>query len=206
MSDLAQRERRTLCDCFTELGPDAPTCCEGWTTADLAAHLVLRERRPDAALGIVAPPLAGRTERVQRQIRDRADWPALVATVRGGPPWLLRPVDEAMNTAEYFIHVEDVRRAQPTWEPRVLDPALEAALWSRVKMMSRSIGKKSSAKVILEAPGHGRVERGDGAPVTLTAPPGELLLFVAGRRQVARVTFDGDPDAVARIKAATLGL
>src|SRR5882762_622635 len=36
-------ERRELCDLFLELGPDAPTLCEGWTTLDLAAHLVLRE-------------------------------------------------------------------------------------------------------------------------------------------------------------------
>src|SRR5271157_947100 len=101
---LAQQERTSICDLFVETGPDAPTLCEGWTTSDLAAHLVVRERRPDAALGIVVPSLAARTERVQGKVRDRLGWTELVATVRDGPPLLLRPVDEPMNTVEYFVH------------------------------------------------------------------------------------------------------
>ncbi len=44
--DIDQRERAELCDLFDELGPDAPTLCGDWTTADLAAHLVVRERNP----------------------------------------------------------------------------------------------------------------------------------------------------------------
>ncbi len=42
----AQDERRAICAVLTELGPARPTLCQGWQTADLAAHLVLRERRP----------------------------------------------------------------------------------------------------------------------------------------------------------------
>ena len=52
---LAQQERNTLCDLFVELGSEAPTLCEGWSTADLAAHLVVRERRPDSGPGLVWP-------------------------------------------------------------------------------------------------------------------------------------------------------
>src|ERR1700735_4322129 len=55
---LAQQERATLCDLLVELGPDAPTLCEGWTTADMAAHLVVRERRPDSGTGLVWAPLS----------------------------------------------------------------------------------------------------------------------------------------------------
>src|SRR5271165_5327974 len=119
---LAQQERATLCDIFVELGPDAPTLCEGWTTADLAAHLVVRERRPDSGPGLVWPRLADYTDKVRIAARDRMSWEELVETVRRGPPLLLRPFDGAMNTVEYFIHVEDVRRAQSGWEPRPLDP------------------------------------------------------------------------------------
>ncbi|MGD0448569.1 MAG: maleylpyruvate isomerase family mycothiol-dependent enzyme [Candidatus Dormibacteria bacterium] len=43
------QERRELCDLLIQVGPDAPTLCEGWTTSDLAAHLVLRERFPSLA-------------------------------------------------------------------------------------------------------------------------------------------------------------
>ena len=52
--DLAQLERGRLCDLLLVVGPDHPTLCEGWTTADLAAHLVIRERKPLAGPGIVA--------------------------------------------------------------------------------------------------------------------------------------------------------
>src|SRR5580700_2722680 len=109
------RERREICDLFVELGADAPTLCEGWQTADLAAHLVVRERRPDTGPGLVWPPLAGHTDKVRRAVKDRTPWTTLVERVRQGPPRLLRRVDGPMNTVEFFIHVEDVRRAQAGW-------------------------------------------------------------------------------------------
>jgi hypothetical protein len=40
---LDTQERLGLCDLFDELGPSVPTLIDGWTTHDLAAHLVLRE-------------------------------------------------------------------------------------------------------------------------------------------------------------------
>ncbi len=61
----AQLERQTLSQLFDQLGPDAPTLCSGWTTLDLAAHLVVRERRPDSGPGLVWPPMAGYTDRVR---------------------------------------------------------------------------------------------------------------------------------------------
>ena len=74
----ARAERLLLCDLLTRIGPDAPTLCQGWTTGDLAAHLVTRERRPDAGPGLVVPLLAGHTERVQRKITKRGDTWAVV--------------------------------------------------------------------------------------------------------------------------------
>ena len=112
---LAQQERKTLCDLFLERGSDAPTLCEGWFTADLAAHLVVRERRPDSGPGLVWPPLAGYTDKVRRAscgtARRGRSW---CRPARRGPPLLLRPFDGPMNTVEFFIHVEDVRRAPKT--------------------------------------------------------------------------------------------
>src|SRR6202142_1673641 len=95
---LAQQERATLCDLFVDYGPSAPTLGQGWRTADLAAHLVGRERRPDSGPGLVWPPRAGYTDKVRRKVRDRMPWQQLVDTVRRGPPALLRPFDGAMNT------------------------------------------------------------------------------------------------------------
>ncbi len=55
-NSVARAERAALADLMLEVGPDSPTLCGDWTTRDLAAHLVLRERRPEAA-GLVVPAL-----------------------------------------------------------------------------------------------------------------------------------------------------
>ena len=113
----ARDERLALSALLDELGPDQPTLCAGWRTADLAAHLVLRERRPDAALGVLGGPLAGHTRRVQQRLTERTPFPELVGQIRTGPPraslFAIPGADARANSVEYFVHHEDVRRAQP---------------------------------------------------------------------------------------------
>ncbi len=201
---LAQQERGTLSDLLLEYGPDAPTLCEGWTAADLAAHIVVRERRPDSGPGLVWPPLAGYTEKVRLAARDRMSWEQLVSTVRGGPPWLLRPFDGPMNTVEFFIHVEDLRRGQDDWEPRAISPALADALWARVG--PGGMAKKVPATVVLASPGREAKRGGSGTVVTVTGDPGELTMFGAGRQQASRVEITGDATLAAQLRAASLGV
>src|SRR5581483_174808 len=116
----------------------APTLCEGWTTGDLAAHLVLREHRPDAAGGVLGGPLAGYTARVQQRIKERTRFADLVRTIRSGPPRLsflgLPGVDEWANAVEYFVHHEDIRRAAPGWAPRQLGNGESDVLWQRLRI------------------------------------------------------------------------
>ena len=157
---LAQQERKALCDLFVERGSDVPMLCEGWSTADLAAHLVVRERRPDSGPGLVWPPLAGYTDKVRRVVRDRTPWEKLVETVRSGPPLLLRPFDGPMNTVEFFIHVEDVRRAQDGWAPRSISPELADALWDRVG--PGGMAKRVPATIVITSPGRADKEGGTG--------------------------------------------
>ena len=201
---LAQQERKALCDLFVECGSDAPTLCEGWFTADLAAHLVVRERRPDSGPGLVWPPLAGYTDKVRRAVRDRTPWEKLVETVRRGPPLLLRPFDGPMNTVEFFIHVEDVRRAQDGWEPRQISPELADALWARVG--PGGMAKKVPATIVITSPGRVDKERGTGPRLTLAGDPGELTMFGAGRQRAARVEISGDAGLAAQLRAAPLGV
>jgi uncharacterized protein (TIGR03085 family) len=201
---LAQQERHTLCDLFVERGADAPTLCEGWTTADLAAHLVVRERRPDSGPGLVWPPLAGYTEKVRLARRDRSSWDELVDSVRQGPPLLLRPFDAAMNTVEYFIHVEDVRRAQNDWEPREISPELADALWARVG--PGNMAKKVGATIVITSPGRADKQSGTGPALTLSGEPGELTMFGAGRQKAARVEITGYATLAAQLRAAALGV
>jgi uncharacterized protein (TIGR03085 family) len=201
---LAQQERQRLCDLLVVLGPDAPTLCSGWVTADLAAHLVVRERRPDSGPGLVWPPLAGHTDKVRRSVRDRTPWEDLVATIRRGPPLLLRPFDGAMNTVEFFIHVEDVRRAQADWEPRPLSQEMADALWTRLG--PGGMAKKVAATIVLASPGRPEKEGGTGQRVVLTGDPGELTMFGAGRQGATRVEITGDAALAAQLRTASLGV
>lgn len=194
----------TLCDLLVERGPDAPTLCERWSTADLAAHLVVRERRPDGGPGLVWPPLAGHTNKVRRAVRDRTPWEQLVETVRRGPPLLLRPFDGPMNTVEFFIHVEDVRRAQDDWGPRQLSPDLDDALWARVG--PGGMAKRVPATIVLTSPGRAEKVAGTGPRLTLAGDPGELTMFGAGRQGAARVEISGDASLAAQLRTASLGV
>lgn len=204
---VAQRERAALVDTMRATGPEAPTLCEGWKTRDLATHLVIREYRPDAAPGILIPFFAAHTEKVQNQVAERADWDELVDKVASGPP-LYSPfklLDAVANVAEMFIHHEDVRRAQPGWEPRELEPALSGVLRRTLPLMARLTLAKVPGRVALRTPeGKTVLTAGQGPAVTVTGPPEELLLFAVGRS--ARVTFDGDAAAVRAVREAPKGL
>lgn len=197
---VARAERTALCDLLLETGPDAPTLCAGWTTRDLAAHLVIREGRPDAAMGIVVKQLAGWTEKVQAGAAQRP-YPDLVATVRSGPPrWSMMSiasVDAQSNTIEYFIHHEDVRRGGEQWEPRELDAATTADLWERLSKAGKFFTRRSTVGVVVaptDGPGAGtepRIKDGDRS-VTLRGPVGEVVMAIYGR--VTRgLEIEGDP-------------
>lgn len=194
----ARAERLLLCDLLTRIGPDAPTLCQGWTTGDLAAHLVTRERRPDAGPGLVVPLLAGHTERVQRKITKDHPFPRLVELLREGPPaWSpFSVVDAAANTVEFFVHHEDVLRAQPGWEPRELPAALEEELWRRLAM-SRFTLRRLPVEVTLAEP-NGRTRRvtKGGRHARVHGLPSELTLWASGRKDAARVELTGEAEAV----------
>lgn len=165
MSTHAKRERLLLADLLESAGPDAPTLCEGWRTRDLAAHVVLRERRPDAAGGMLVKPLAGRLERVQAEFTAKP-YDELVQLIRTGlprfSPFGLKQIDEAANTVEFYVHAEDVRRAQPEWTGRELDPVFSDVLWSRLEKMARGWAARRRWGWCCAAPTGGRRWRTGG--------------------------------------------
>jgi uncharacterized protein (TIGR03085 family) len=207
----AQQERAELCDLFDEVGPDAPTLCGDWTTRDLAAHLVVRERRPDAAVGIVVSKAAGYTEKVQRDVAKQ-EWSKLVETVRSGPPlWSptkVPAIDRAANTIEFFVHHEDVRRASDGWEPRELGDELDGALRSMLGRMAKRLVSSSPVGIVLEPDDDtGPIVAKDAEPsVTVRGPIGELVLFVFGRQAHSRVQLIGDDEAVEAVTTASFGI
>jgi len=208
---IAAEERHALCDLFDEVGKDAPTLCGDWTTRDLAAHLIVRERRPGAGAGILLPALRGYTASVQDAVAQRP-WPELVAAVREGPPrWSPLSVAlfvDAVNAVEFFVHHEDVRRARAGWEPRPLDAGRDGVLWRSVRTVGRLSYRGSPVTIVLHRPGGAQhtVKRGTGTDtVTITGEPGELLLHAYGRDEV-RVRFDGSPEDVATVRGPGRGL
>ncbi len=210
----AAAERAALCDLMLEVGPDAATLCEGWDVAALAAHLVVRDTRPDAALGLLIKPLHSYTAGVEAAKRKTTAFADLVEAVRNGPPaWSpigLPVVKDKVNLTEYFIHHEDVRRAQPGWKPRELDAQLSSELWNFVRRMAPLMvrGVKDT-RITFRTPGGG--ERSVGPKegkhaVTVTGEPGEIVLYLSGRRSVAQVRLTGSQGGQARLAAASLGM
>lgn len=202
----AQRERAALVETMRTVGPDAPTLCGDWTTRDLAAHLVIREGRPDATLGVAVPFLAGYTEKVRRQAAQ-SDWDGLLDKIASGPPLYspFKVLDPVANMGEMFIHHEDVRRAQPNWEPRALDEGTAHALGRGFGVMARLTLAKAPARVSLHTPDGKTVATvGNGPELTVTGDLPELLLFISGRDE-ARLTFS-DAQAIQAVRAARRAL
>ncbi|MEU1512741.1 TIGR03085 family metal-binding protein [Streptomyces sp. NPDC005811] len=203
MSTFAKRERLLLADLLETAGPGAPTLCEGWETQDLAAHVVVRERRPDAAGGILIKQLAPRLDKVMAEFAAKP-YEELIQLIRTGPPrfspFQLKQIDEASNTIEFYVHTEDVRRAQPDWTGRELDPVFQDALWSRLERTARLMGRGAPTGLVLRRADGRTVVAQRGAPVvTVTGEPSELLLFLYGRQSAAKVELDGDEDAVEKL-------
>ncbi|MGY1650381.1 TIGR03085 family metal-binding protein [Geodermatophilus sp. SYSU D01119] len=204
---LAVRERAALADLLDELGPDAPTCCSGWTTAHLAAHLVTRDRRPDALPGYalertpVGDRLHAHATRLEERLRTTTPYPELVSRVRrGAPAWMpgAWPTAALVDGPEFAIHHEDVRRAQPGWEPRALPLPDADRLWGAARLFARAMAPRYPGGLVLQrsdVPGPGKRIRAGSDVTTVEGEPLEVLLWATGRRGVARVAVRGGAPA-----------
>ena len=208
---LAQRERAELSQLLAQLGPDAPTICTGWRTRDLASHLWLRESKPLAAAGMFVPFLAGERRKAEAEAAAFA-WPELIAKVADGPPKLspfgLPQVDALANSNEFFIHHEDVRRGQPDWQPRIMSRQDNDKLWSGVGVMGLLGARKAPVGVTLRRSDTDAEKTllKKSEQVIVVGEPGELLMFVTGRGEHAKVEFIGSESAVAALKGAKFSL
>ena len=190
------RERTQLCDLLLDLGPDAPTLCEGWTTADLAAHLVLREH-------------FHRWSDAQRATEKAKGLTAVVARLRAGAPlvpWRMPRLREILNGLEYFIHHEDVRRANGR-DPRPEEADLEALAWRMTGYSARRLERAIRPFGLeLVNPEGQRKHRGAADAAVLSGPATELILYLGGRRATAHVTLSGSAEAMAAVERSTIGL
>lgn len=203
-------ERQQLCDLLIELGPEAPTLCEGWATLDMAAHLAMRERDPRGGLVIMGGErFSGLGERLMQKYRDRG-FDVLVDRLRVGPPlfpWRVPGLRTALNLNEWYVHHEDVRRANGRG-PRSLPEDLDQALWDGLRRAGRFMIRRSRGLgVEVTAPGRSpqRLRKGD-AQVTISGPAPELVLYLNGRRDAAEVEVSGSEEALESLASAQLGI
>lgn len=186
-------ERLALATLLAEKGPDAPTLCAGWKTGDLAAHLVLRETRPDAAAGAMGGPLAGYTARALQRLAGRVSFAELVEAFRNGPPrfspFALPRLDAMANTVEYFVHHEDVRRAADGWTARELDPALSDELWAKLKSGARFfLGKAPVGLELVRTDTAGSAATATAATATAPTAATDVVADGAGEARSASET------------------
>lgn len=191
---MAAAQRAAFADICAEVGPGAPTLIGDWVTQDLVAHCYVREHRPDAAPGVLPlGPWSAYTERVMASALRVHGFTRLVEEIRT-PPLLWRPVDEAFNTVEYFVHTEDVRRANGR-DPRPTDDELEQWVWKRLSRQARVSFRRVPAKVRLIPAAGSPVEVGKGGPVVeVRGRPTELLLLAFNRKDAAQVDIAGDKE------------
>jgi uncharacterized protein (TIGR03085 family) len=204
-------ERAQLSDLFDELGPDAPTLLAPWTTRDLAAHLVLRERDYLAGPGLVLPGAWGRLAERRRRALARRDFTWLNATLRSGPPpgfFRVRWVRRFPSLNELFVHHEDVRRANGR-DPRTNERAMDEALWRNVTRAPWFLARRlRGAGLELQWAGTAtavRARRGEPT-ASIAGPPGELLLYLFGRQSAAHVEVSGPAAAVEAVRRARFGM
>jgi uncharacterized protein (TIGR03085 family) len=214
LTALRAGERRALVDTLRAVGPDAPTLCAAWRSADIAGHLVVSE----AALGmpmVVANALrrvlpASVTRRTIASLRSQGDrlilrarsrgWDLVISKLASGPPTLYRFGALAhVRLIEEWVHHEDIRRANGLTVRPDAD-GLDDALWhAGLTLASYREFLPGREHLALVLPDGRREELGRETQVEITGRPGEILLYVAGRTDAADVVVSGDADAIASL-------
>lgn len=209
MTSLARRERAALADVAAELGPHAPTLCGDWTVDELLAHLIVRESSLLGAPGILVPALSSFTDREMDRV-GAWDFADLVSKVRRPArlsPSNLAPLDSLINRVEFFIHHEDIRRAQPDWAPRELSTSDQDSLWQAAKMLGGQLVRQADVPVVLQRTDDGQalaVRKGEN-PVVVAGEPSEILLFCYGRDQMV-AELSGPEESVTALRTADKGI
>ena len=224
MAQHAVAERHALSETLRRVGGSAQTLCGEWSTAQLAAHLVLRERSVVELGGrLPVPALRRRAEQVVTDLAAATPYAELVDTVDRGPSWRevrgpvpvawlwsLPPVAELANLLEYVVHHEDVRRAQPGWAPRALPLDLQRVIWQRLHLLARVTLRSVPVGLALRWPSHGEIAnrraRRHGPAVTVTGDAVELTMFAFGRLDHAQLDWTGTPADIEAVRQADISL
>ena len=207
-ASYARTERQALCETARSVGPKAPTLCEGWDVKDLICHLLVRESSLIGAPGIAVPPLSGLTDREMARLRKQP-FERLLERLRKHRLtfYALPPVDAAFNSLEFFVHHEDIRRAQPGWRRRNLPTEAPDVLWQGLRAQGAALVRFAGVPVVVRRTDTGRTATlmPGSDPVEISGPVTEIVFYLFGRNQVRDLEFSGPEDKIARLKRSELG-
>lgn len=168
----------------------ASTLCKGWTVEDLAAHLASRERNPIGGIGLIVPGLHFLHDK--RIEKTKAKGHAYILKKLSHYPWWMAA---ALNTAEFYVHNEDILRGGLKMHRPVPGAEASEILWQalhglvRVKKdMVADLGnvqlRNSKTGAIITIPNHHAMQ-----DTVVSGPAGEVLLYFYGRRKAAKVSI-----------------
>lgn len=210
--DFVAASRDALVTALLAAGPQAPTLCEGWQTQHLAAHIHLRESSP-LSVGLVVSPLSralqAKTMELGEASQSVKEYQRLVKSIASantespdqGKPSKnpLRRIGSGAgrrlatlgNLLEFFVHTEDVRRAQRRWAPRKLSTEYADALFTELRHQAKIHYRKFPTGVALVRSNGERIIAKKGNEYTfISGPAGELVLHAFGRDDHSLVLVD----------------
>jgi len=215
------RERHDLCALLASLSAPqwhAATLDAGWTVEDLVAHIVARERHlAESVWALLAQGRVGLDQDALLVRETARGHGALLASLRTMPPlpFRLPGLVATLNLSEAYIHNEDARRGA-LQHPRQIGDDLHAALWPGLLLFARRLRRLPvTGSLTLTWPGQdqrvvavgrSRHAAAPAASATLSGAPGELLLWLTGRKAAALVHLDGTEDLVTALRVAPLGV
>ncbi|MBI3979183.1 MAG: maleylpyruvate isomerase family mycothiol-dependent enzyme [Chloroflexi bacterium] len=204
-------ERARLVDLLAGLSDEEwqqPSQCQGWSVAQLAAHVVVSgDRLPWDLPWFLLTGRSGNRWMEQKIADELAGGPAgVVAELRKSEiprmARLLGAMGRILEYGEVLVHQEDIRR--PLGKPRPAPPD-PGATWALIRFYSSQLKRLAhSGRVLLAASDGDRMlfQVGGGArPVplatdaapdaTVRGEPMELVLFLTGRPATVIIAGEG---------------
>lgn len=126
----------------------------------------------------------------------------LLDSLRRPAPRVFRlPVLVLTRLVEVWVHHEDLRRGKLI-APRPLDEAQRAQLWAAVRLLVRRATAPPSVGLRLVTDDGRQLQRRGPNPatVTLRGDPGEILLYLMGRRATSAATLHGDTAGIGALE------
>jgi uncharacterized protein (TIGR03085 family) len=200
-------ERQALVATLRSVGPDAPTLVYGWSARDLAAHVAATEQfrglptflgrslvvRYGWRLNDTFRPLMAID--LRRFRRHGFDW--ALSRLERKPPRLLSGASLVpVSVFEIFVHHEDVRRRNDVVRRAPIPNLVPCIEW--LLRYQRRLLADIGVRVLL-SDGHELRGGGKRSTVAVAGTAEEVVLWLAGRRDVAAVTLTGDDTGISEL-------